>query len=112
MTTLNLTRDASGRNTFIRRPASQMFAGSFTAANEQTFTIPSDYPRYNVVFSYSPGASVWVAINATAVLPASTMNNTNSEQNPVGYELKAGDVVHLITPDASDLVGAALYAIV
>jgi len=112
MTILNLTRDSSGKATFIRRPSVQMFAGSLVTADEQTLTVPSDYHTYNAIFSYSPGASVWVAINNTATFPATTMTSINSEQNPVAYELKAGDVIHFVTPDTGDLVGVALYAII
>jgi hypothetical protein len=112
MTILNLTKDAGGRDTFLRRPSTIIKSGVLAAGVEQHFTIPSEFPRYNILFSYSAGASVWISINGTAVVPTSTIADTNSEQNPVGYQLLAGDVVSIITSDtASDLIGITLYAV-
>jgi hypothetical protein len=111
MSLLNLGRDVSGRTTFLRSKADHIYNGVLTSlGGEQTITIPSDAKYWDVIFAVTPGASIWIAINQTAVVPSSSIATGTSELNPVGYSrLLAGDVIHFITGDTSNDVSIALY---
>ena len=112
MTILNLNKDVKGFNTYLRAPSENKYSMSLTTAGgEQTVTAPAYADKFTAIFSYEPGGEVWVAINATAASPSGAVAVSTSELNPVGYELKAGDVIHLITPDVSVNVGVVFYAV-
>lgn len=111
MTILNLGRDASGRNTYLRQPSKVMKVVALVKDDIATLTIPSDFSKYEVIFSYNPGASVWVSINGTATYPTSdSFADTVSELNPTGYILNAGDIISVTTSDTADFVGVTIYA--
>lgn len=110
-TTMNLTRDAAGNNTFGLPFSATKYDTTLLAGVEQTLTIPGKYPKYSVIFSIEPGAEVWVANNETATLPGASFALTDSELNPVSREVKAADVLHFITGNADARVGVVLYPI-
>lgn len=111
-----LTRDINSYNGF-GLPISDVDNWSTTlAANvAQTTTVPSmpfaNCSGWIAVFSYSPGASVFVANNATATIPTSSFGATTSQLNPVGRFVKAGDVLSFITADTTDFVQVSFYAV-
>lgn len=109
---LQMVRDINGYPTY-GLPICQDFWGGFLAANaEQHFTIPSNYKVWEIHFAFGPGSSVWVAYNQTAVLPTGTLGPVNCELNPASRLVYAGNLISLITSDATnDWVGASLYAI-
>jgi hypothetical protein len=113
MTILSLTKDNKGFNAYGRVPAELQYNATLTSvAGEQTIAIPNNMTRVLVIFSYAPGAIVWVAINNTAAAPTgASFASTTSEINPVAYELKANDVIHVLTPDTASSVGVAIYAL-
>jgi len=111
-TTMNLTRDAAGNNTFGLADAPIKYQNSLVASSEKLITVPGTYAKYSAIFSIEPGAEVWYARNNTAVLPvAGEFILTNSELNPVSREVKAGDVLHFITGNADARMGVSLYPI-
>lgn len=111
-TKFNMTRDINGYNGFGVKPAADKFAATLTQNVESTFTVPSNFTSWIVIFSYTPGGNIWVAVNATAVSPVGGFASTNSELNPAAREVQAGDVIHCLTPDATaQQVSALLYAL-
>lgn len=113
MTALSLTRDINGFNTFGTAFSSEKASALLANGVEDTVQAPSSNPKgYLAVFSYQPGASVWVALNATAVVPASTFSSTNSELNPSAREVPATSTLHFITSDtAGAQLGVSFFAL-
>lgn len=111
-TQFNLLRDINGYNGFGLQFSIDKFSANLSTNSDTTQVVPSYAPHYIAVFSYQPGASVWVANNATAAKPVgSTFAAVTSELNPVARYVKAGDTLHFITGDASALVGIVFYAL-
>jgi len=71
------------------------------------------YNKYIVLFSFEPGSQVWVALNEIAEAPAgASFATTTSELNPSARTVKAGDVLHFYTDDATgSVVSAVIYAL-
>lgn len=96
-TPLNFARDINGLNTFIPPASLQKYQTTLATDTAQSLTVPSDCARYIAVFSTTQGANVWVAINETAETPGSSFSLTNSDLNPPGLIVQAGDVLSFIT---------------
>lgn len=112
MTMLNLTKDVKGFNTFGRVPADLKYSASLTTSSDQSVTVPNTAVKWLAIFSYEPGASVWVAIGTAASAPVgATFAATSSELNPVAYELNSGEVIHFLTSDVSANVGVSFYVL-
>jgi hypothetical protein len=111
MSKFNLTRDINGYNGFGLKFCEDNQSAILAANVEQHFTVPGNYANWIAIFSYEPGASVWVADNFTAVVPSGSLAATFSELNPTAREVKAGDVISLITSDDNVQVGICLYAL-
>lgn len=110
MTKLLLTRDQAGYNTFGLPFSSQKNDTTLAAGVEQTLTAPaSNVLGYLAIFSYEPGAKVWVALGSTATVPGAAFAATDSELNPTAREVPASGVLHFITNDLSAEVGVAFY---
>jgi hypothetical protein len=63
------------------------------------------------VFSYAPGASVWVAKGVAAAAPAGVnFALSNSELNPPAKVVHAGDVLHFFAGAIAN-VSVAFYAL-
>lgn len=78
---------------------------------ERTVTIPGTATtQYQALFSYTSTSNVFVAKNATPVVPAGGTVGTQqyNEFRPCKRYVRGGDVLHLITPDASAYVGVSL----
>jgi hypothetical protein len=88
---------------------------SLATDTEQTYTVPGVATiRYAARFSYISTSNVFVRLNDTPAIPAAGTSGTEqyNEFRP-GADgsqryLKGGDVVYLITPDASAYVGISL----
>lgn len=82
-----------------------------TASTELTITIPGNSTtQYQALFSYTNDANVFVRLNGTVAIPAP---NTASlvqytDFKPMKRYVKGGDVIHLITPDATSYLGVSL----
>jgi hypothetical protein len=82
---------------------------------EQTFTVPGPVTaRYTVSFTYTSTSNVFICLGATPVVPgaASVGTQAYNEYRP-GEEgsrryVNGGQVIHLITPDATAYVGITL----
>lgn len=110
MTKLICTRDINGFNTFGLPFSKDCRATTLLAGVEQTLTVPESCALgYLAVFSYEPGAKVWVALNQTATVPSGSFATTYSGENPMAREVPAGAVLHFITNDTSVEVGVELY---
>lgn len=110
MTKLLLTRDQAGYNTFGLPFSSQKFDTTLAIGVEQTLTAPTNNVLgYLAIFSYEPGAKVWVALGATATVPGVAFGATDSELNPTAREVPVGSVLHFITNDATAEIGVAFY---
>lgn len=111
-TELNFARDAQSAETFAPDFSDEMYSVAIAASTEQTQTIPGSGLRYIAIFTYEPGAEVWVAKNNTATVPAgATFAATNSSMNPVARKVYSGDIIHFITADDSTSIGIELYVI-
>jgi len=106
-----LGRDQSGVVDYSRAPSNNKVSVTLAANTEATTTVPNDSNTYKVVFSIEPGSTVWVAIGATAAVPAgATFAVTNSMLNPTVLWLEKNKVIHAITADSSADVGIEYYA--
>lgn len=107
-----LTRDINGYNGFGLPFAEDNRTATLTVGVAASYTVPSNYENWIAIFGIEPGANVWVAIGATASVPAgNTFAASASQLNPVGRLVSAGDVISCITPDATANVSISLYAI-
>jgi hypothetical protein len=102
---------------FSARFATLKYSATLAATTDTTLTIPGNAPRYKAVIKLglSNTALVWMALNATAAVPAGgTFAATTSELIDtirICREVKAGDVLHFFTATASTQVSVVLYAI-
>ncbi len=85
------------------------------AANiSQAITIPGDpINNYQALFGYNSTSNVFVRKNATPTSPPSGTTNTESFSafRPQKVYVKGGDVLNIISPDASTYVGISLMQI-
>lgn len=109
-----MTRDINGYNGFGLSFTDTAFSTTIAASTDTSVTVPSidsiggastpegASPRLIAVFTFDPGQSVWVALNATASVPAgASFSATSSELNPAAREVKGGDVIHFISATAN-----------
>lgn len=91
------------------------YSAVLAATTDTILTIPGKAPRYKAVIKVNANL-VWVALNATAGVPAgTTFALTNSElisdNNTLCREVKAGDVLHFYTATVNTNVSVVLYAV-
>jgi len=112
-TVLNFGRDNQGYNAYAPAFASDAFSATLDANDAQSFTVPSNYKVWIAVFGATPGATIWVAVNDTAEVPAGgTFLSTSSTINPGARTVHAGDTISVITDTSGGCdVGVALYAV-
>lgn len=120
LTPFELTRDVNGYNGFGLKPTNQAYSGTLAASTDTSLTIPTidalgmssstSKARLIAIINADPGASVWVALNATAEVPAgASFAATLSALNPAAYEVKCGDILHFITAATGVSVSIRLY---
>lgn len=100
-TKLCMTRDINGYNAFGLIPTYDVYGASLTANAEQHVVVPSNFQYWLAVFTYSPGANVWVDFAGTATVPGGTVGLIQSVLNPAGRQVKAGSTISFITADAT-----------
>jgi len=114
LTPFNMVRDINGYNGFGLVQSNTIWSTTLVANTEQHFTVPSDvntpYKNILAIFSPSPGASVFIAINATAALPGGSFAQVTAELNPSARLVKPGDTISAITADATDYLEVSFYA--
>lgn len=91
------------------------YSAALAATTDTTLTIPGKAPRYKAVIKVDANL-VWVALNATAAVPAGTSfalttSELISDNNTLCREVKAGDVLHFYTATAATNVSVVLYAV-
>ena len=77
----------------------------------QTYTVQGLVTaQYQAYFEYASNSNVFIAKNATPVIPASGTVGTQpySEFKPAKRYVSGGDVLHFITPDANAYIGVSL----
>ena len=112
-TLLNFGRDLQGYNAYAPTASADNWSATITNGAETNITVPSNYQVWIAVFSYQPGANVWVDLSgATAIVPVgSTLASTTSVLNPGARMVYAGDTISMITDNTSIDVGVSLYAV-
>jgi hypothetical protein len=101
-TKFNLIRDISGYNGFGIIPTWDVESAVLAVGVEQHITVPSNYPNWIAIFSYTPGASVWVSFSTTAIAPTGAFSATHSVLNPSARAVSAGEVLSFITADSTN----------
>ncbi len=105
-----MTRDISGMNGFGVQFPQDGKSAVLAVGVEQHFTVPSNYPVWLALFSYTPGSSIWVDGTTTAVAPTGAFGNTTAELNPSARLVFAGQVLSFITADTtSPMVKCSLF---
>jgi hypothetical protein len=101
-----------------------IFTATLGAGAETTLTVPAkaglgvpssnQFNKFLAVFSVQDGAKVWVAVNATAAVPAGAAfaASTSEMINPAASckYCKTGDILHFVSAAAAD-ISVAFYAI-
>jgi hypothetical protein len=96
-----MTRDVNGYNAFGVSQSDVIYGGTLATDTAGSFTLPSDYAKYIVIFSFTPGANVFVSSTATAATPTGAIASRTVELNPQGRQYSKGTTISLITPDAA-----------
>ncbi len=101
---------------FGLRFADLKYSASLAATTDTTLTIPGKAQRYKALIKVKNNGIVWVALNATAAVPAgTTFAATTSElvndKSTLCREIKAGDVLHFYTATATTDVSVVLYSV-
>ncbi len=96
--------------------SNNLYSATLAASTDTTLTVPGSAPRFKALIKAETDAVVWLAVGATAAVPAgASFASVSSEMIPVnGYlcrEFKAGDVLHFITAGTDIDVSVAFYAI-
>ena len=101
-TKFNMTADINGYNGYGIMPTYDMQSGLLAVGVAQSVTVPDNYPYWIAIFSYTPGASVWVSFTTTALAPTGAASATSSCLNPSARRVAAGTTISLITADANN----------
>lgn len=100
-TKMSMTRDIAGYNGFGLLPTYDVYGCSLTANVAQSITVPSTYENWIAIFTYTPGSNIFVSFTTTAAVYNGTMGARTSVLNPAGRQVKAGDTISVITPNAT-----------
>lgn len=92
------------------------FSASLAATTDTTLTIPAKAQRYKALIKVENNGLVWVALNATAAVPAggtfaASTSELINDNSTLCREVKAGDVLHFFTATAGTDVSVVLYAV-
>jgi hypothetical protein len=97
-----MTRDINGYNGFgIPFAPEDKYSAILNAGVAQSIVVPDNYKNWIAIFSYTPGASVWVDGHTTAVAPAGAVAATTAELNPAARQVSGGQTISFITADAT-----------
>ena len=104
------------RDDFGLNFSNQIYSCTLTASTDTVLTLPGTAPRFKAIIKASADATVYVAVNATAAVPAGdTFAATTSELIPVNgvlcREVWGTDALHFITAGSSDSVTVSLYSV-
>lgn len=124
-TQYKLQKDVAGYNGFGLPPCDQKFSASLAITTDTTLTVPlsgsmgaplNTVNRFLAVIQVEANLSVWLAINATAAVPAGTSFAATTSDLIIGgqyyaIEVKAGDVMHFLAPTAGTDILVKFYAL-
>lgn len=112
-TQLAFSRDNQGYNAYAPVTATDKWSATLAPGTATSITVPSNHSTWITVFSYQPGANVWVDFTgAAAASPTGgTLASTTAELNPASRTVYAGGNISVITDSTSADIGIALYAI-
>lgn len=111
-TKFSMIRDINGYNGFGVMPSYDVQNALLAEGVAQSITVPSNYPHWIAIFSYTPGASVWVSFTTTAEAPTGVFAASQSVFNPSGRAVSAGQVISFITADGTNpLVSVELQVV-
>lgn len=101
---------------FGSRFADLKYSATLAITTDTTLTIPGKAPRYKAIIKIAGTGRVWVAINATAAVPAgASFAATTSELIPLNgticREVRADDVLHFFASSAANDVSVVLYSV-
>ena len=110
-----MTKDIGGYNGFGLPLSDTNYEVTLVASTDTSLAIPETFnigsssstknAKLIAIITSDSGSSVWVANNATAVIPSSgSFAATTSCLNPAAIEVKGGDTLHFIssgTPNVS-----------
>lgn len=112
-TKFNMIRDISGYNGFGIIPTYDIQGCSLTANAAQTFTVPANYANWIAIFSYTPGANIFIRFDGTAAtVPTGTVGSIHVSLNPSARAVSGGGTFSVITPDATTPYITVEYQIV
>lgn len=124
-TQYKLQKDVAGYNGFGLPPCDQKFSASLALTTDTTLTVPSSgalgaplnqVNRFLAVIQVEANLSVWLAINATAAVPAGASFAATTSDLIIGgqyyaIEVKAADVMHFMAPTAGTDILVKFYAL-
>lgn len=92
------------------------YSAMLAASTDTTLTIPGNAHRYKAVIHTLPGVGlIFMALNQPAEMPAgaSILPTTSELVHTIGScrEVKAGDVLHFITPNNGTPLSIVLYGL-
>lgn len=112
-TKFNMIRDISGYNGFGIIPTYDIQGCSLATSTAQTFTVPSNYPSWIAIFSYTPGVNMFVDFTgATATVPDGSVGAITTVLNPSARAVKGGTTFSVITDSATSPFITVEYQIV
>lgn len=127
MTTLyKLQKDVEGFNGFGLPVSDQKYSATLTASTDTTLTAPSGVAigapvstannRFLAIVQVEYGEEAWMAVNATAAVPAgATLAATTSELIVGGQyfarQVNGGDVLHFITSGTDVDISVVFYSL-
>jgi hypothetical protein len=111
-TKFQMTRDINGYNGFGVMPSEDIQTGLLAVGVAQSVTVPDNFENWIAIFSYTPGASIWVSFTTTAIAPTGAFSSSASTLNPAARQVKAGQTISFITADSTNpLVSVEFQAI-
>lgn len=124
-TQYKLQKDVAGYNGFGLQFSDLKYSASLAITTDTTLTVPlkgsmgaalDTVNKWIAIIKVEANLSVWIALNATAAVPAgSTFALTTSDLiiggQDYGVECKAGDVMHFLAPVAGTDIVVNFYAL-
>ena len=108
-----MIRDISGYNGFGIIPTYDIQGCSLATSTAQTFTVPNNYGNWIAIFSYTPGANIFIRFDGSvATVPGGTEGTIHVVLNPSARAVKGGSTFSVITPDATTPYITVEYQIV
>lgn len=98
-TIFNMTKDVAGYNGFGIVVSDDGYSGFLAQNVEDSVIVPSDYQKYIAIFSYTPGANVFVDMTRDATVPVGAIAADTSRLNPQARMVTKGTEISFITPD-------------